>query len=828
MAKYDAKELNEKLEKLNKSLEPIVENIDALNNQTNVISDNGEFSGEFAKSIQSYYSEVHLKALEAIANTIIHINVMSKKIVNDAKEIDSSADAKINNEYLISDQIKQLKETSERYGDSRRVIEEQLRRVNDIVNLDLRTDYFYEAAQSADNYLSDIITSIDHFEDNNYTQELQEMLIEFEAMLSYMDSVQAPSGGVNYKSGDITKQPFYQRMTTIMDKMKGVWVEEFQKLSFDPVNLATGNLVYKRTDLRSIKDQNLTFERFYNSIDTYNGLFGNNWISNYEMKIIKQNNDELEVIFSDGHVEQFKKDPKALRKIYVSETGKKVKAGFGTLDLAEGDIIYSFDPKIGNLSEIRTNGELTRLVYEDKKLVKIASQNGFLKIEYNQDNQISKVSNEIAQAIEYIYQNQKLIQVKENGIKIYEYSYNQNNGLTKIINEEGIVVLENEYDKSNRAIKQIFGDQSVVSYSYDDQQKVTQMTERDGSKTKYYADDQYRHTKIEYADQTVETFKYNQANKVIYKKDPKGNETTYSYDQYNNLIEEINALGYKKNYEYDYQNNLTKVKLENGAIYQFEYSSSSSSKISKIISPNNNQISLEYDDQDNLTQIVGADGGVVKFEYQNKNLIKVESPFQNAQTKYEYNDNNQVVKVINADGGVIKYEYDLNGRMIKQTDPLGNSKQFSYNRKGHITQIINPNGLIVKFKYNSLNKISEIIEGNKVTSFKYNSMWNISKVTFSDGSSKKYTYNSKNRLTSYINELGGNYHYNYDRNGNIKQIYEAMRKVGEFEYDQLNRVVKEEVEGNVKSYSYDNVGNIIKVTNSNQTSQSFEYDLETI
>ena len=56
--------------------------------------------------------------------------------------------------------------------------------------------------------------------------------------------------------------------------------------SKDPVNLSSGNFIYEKDDLVIDGKSPLVFGRFYNSINTYKGAFGNRWNHSFEVKLL--------------------------------------------------------------------------------------------------------------------------------------------------------------------------------------------------------------------------------------------------------------------------------------------------------------------------------------------------------------------------------------------------------------------------------------------------------------------------------------------------------------------------------------------------------------
>ena len=80
--------------------------------------------------------------------------------------------------------------------------------------------------------------------------------------------------------------------------------------SEDPVNLSTGNFIYNKTDLEYMGAAGFSFRRFYNSINTYLGVLGKDWNTNFEVHLRFEpskvfEGDEIIVLKEDGKEERF-------------------------------------------------------------------------------------------------------------------------------------------------------------------------------------------------------------------------------------------------------------------------------------------------------------------------------------------------------------------------------------------------------------------------------------------------------------------------------------------------------------------------------------------
>lgn len=821
--KYDGDELVTEIDKLKIHLGDMLLDMAETKNASDFILNNHDFKGEFAESLKAYYSEVHGKAIEIINSLLIGCGLMGERLKQDGLSLDNVSTAKIDTGYLAGDQKNQVLNAQKAYTENKNAVSKEVTAIADIVSISMPTESVEQKASDAINELSLIESKVSTYAEQTVVTEIRELLEQLGNLLNYMDSCQAPNGNVNYKPGDLARQPFYNKVQTVLDKAKGVWNTEAVKYSNDPVNLATGNLVYEKADISSGGFNPLIFKRFYNSIDSFTGVCGANWIHSFESKIISKTNESISIIFEDGHTETFIKDGTGR---YSSSTLSKLSIGFGSYVLHYNGEERLYSENKGCLESIKQGNTITKLFYTDGNLSSIKRGENHLNLQYSSKGKLEEVKNECGYTVNYKYNNDELVKViSKEGTYVYEY--NSKYGLTRAINPEGVVVLVNKYDEKNRTIKQTFADGSTMYYEYHDNEKKVVMIERNESMTQYFHDDFYRHTKIIHDDNTEETFEYNQFNRPTMQKDRNGNVTLYKYDSKGNRTHIINPNGSVRNFEYDYQNNVTSIRLENGATYDFSYGEYPNVKqLQKIITPNSNETTMSYDERGNLIKLIDVDSAVFKFTYDSKDNM---SSFTNAQghvTYYTYDDENNVTEVDHPNGGKEKFVYDDKNRLISKESVLGHITEYEYNTKDDITKITNPDGTEVCFSYNSLNKIERIIEGEAITKILYDKMWNIKKVIFPNGSSESYQYNKQNRLESYINQLGGIFEYTYDGNGNVISMANAFRTIRKCTYDNMNRVASEIVDSKTSTYEYDAVGNIVQQVDEVGNKQQFFYDLE--
>jgi RHS repeat-associated protein len=114
------------------------------------------------------------------------------------------------------------------------------------------------------------------------------------------------------------------------------------------------------------------------------------------------------------------------------------------------------------------------------------------------------------------------------------------------------------------------------------------------------------------------------------------------------------------------------------------------------------------------------------------------------------------------DGTVVRY--DVVGRQVSSTDANGNVTQWNY-ASGDLASIVDPVGRATTFDYSGEHLASITDPAGRTTQFEHDSAGNLVRVLLSDGSERRFTYDSRNRMTSQVDPRGFTTQYSYDAFG---------------------------------------------------------------
>ena len=241
---------------------------------------------------------------------------------------------------------------------------------------------------------------------------------------------------------------------------------------------------------------------------------------------------------------------------------------------------------------------------------------------------------------------------------------------------------------------------------------------------------------------------------------------------------------------------------------------------------------FEYDDAGRVTKRIWADGSAVEDKYENGRLrLRLEA------------------------GRITRYEYDLMGRPVKtdirQADVGGTSKtsvmKFEYNDNW---QLVKASGsdVTVEFNYDKFGRVVSEKSGTGTVESVYNSRGLLAeKICKINGQTQsfttKYFYDQFYRITRIVSPAG-EYNYEYDKKGYVSSLKgpgyvenRAYDKGGRlvsktlngklfcaYEYDNMNRRTKADINGIKWEYKYDEFGQLVSAKSSDGKSYDYSYD----
>ena len=602
--------------------------------------------------------------------------------------------------------------------------------------------------------------------------------------------------------------------------------------SKDPVNLATGNLVYASTDLTIGGAFPLRFYRFYNAIDEYNGALGFNWHHAFEIKMAELEDGVKEIIFEDGHREKYTPDKKGgfvppagvhkrLYTDYDEETGSR-KYVLKLLNSTK----FEFNEQGRVTVKTDANGNPTEFSYTAGLLTGVSAPSGSLSFAYSSEGLIEAISDHAGRKAIFRYADGNLRSVTDTDGRTFTYSYDKStNRLASVTNPLGNTMLYNSYDGAARTTHQAFPDGGRMKYTYSDKALTTNLTERNGNKIVYHYDKDYRIYKEEFQDGCIEKI-FDSDNNIIRQTDKMGNAWNYEYNGNGRKIKETDPLGNVTEYRYGLANKLTKTIKPNGAEITYKYDSKGNliAKVDEL----GNELKIQYNEAGLPVVLVNERSHELSCAYDERGNRITETDALENTSAYEYDGLNRLIKVAYPEGNTRAFEYTESGKVQKVFDGYGSAMEYTYDSADNIIEIKDFNGGKTTFKYNEMNRLVKKMDvlGN-TRLYEYDHMWNVIRETDENGNARSYEYDDMNRLAAETDEEGNRTEYTYDKNGNRTVETDALGQTTKYRYDRLNRKTETVNKESAKSaIEYDAVGNTVRTTDYMGNETGFEYDLK--
>jgi len=477
--------------------------------------------------------------------------------------------------------------------------------------------------------------------------QMEDFLIHTPLTVNYDDfkaSLDVTSARCNALMEDSMKALKKLLMNIKGEETKSVWYSK------DPVNLCTGNFIYSHTDLTIKSGEPFIFRRFYNSVNDRCGVLGRDWNHNFEIRLETDGQERI-LSLEDGKEERFIMTSTGVYMPVFQSNGTLTSIDGGYEYCTREQKKYQFDTKGCCVKQKTLTDGCVFLFYETaeegKRLKKIERESGeFFELTYS-DGYLCAVSDHTGRRIEYKLENDLLIGVSTPNGYWHQYQYTVNGKLECIQNPEKVITVENEFDEQMRTTRQHFPDGGKMSYSYHDEKREIEVTERNGSKIVYVHDEKFRDIKHIYRN-GEERFEYNKRNQRTVFVDKSGNKTQYAYDQHGNRTRIINPLGNRMDFQYNECNQLNYAAIDG-----------------------KQKVRNHYDEFGNLVKTQDGEGNTYQFHYKRPG---------------------QAEQIIQPDGGVVGLEHDIRGNIISLTDPNGVVRRFVYDDLNQVVETIDRNG----------------------------------------------------------------------------------------------------------------------------------------
>ena len=542
----------------------------------------------------------------------------------------------------------------------------------------------------------------------------------------------------------------------------------------DPVDLATGLFVMKKTDLFLRDVIPVTLTRTYRQADSISRSFGIGTTNGYEFRLWRptlSNYDDVALILPDGaRIEYDRIDggtgfvdmvlehtstPTAFYKSRVTWNGNgfdlKLKDGT-VLVFGDNAPLQSIRDRFGNtITLVRPTGQ-------GGPIARIVSANGrWIALTYDTSQRITQATDNLGRTVTYTYDSGRLWKVTDAAGGVTEYTYDTSHRMLTIKDPRGITYLTNTYDSNGRVATQTLADAGEYEFDYtlDGSGNVTQtdVTNPRGfirrvtfnAQGYHLTDTEALGTSVE---RTTTLTRQSGTQFVTSIVDQLNRETTFSYDTNGKVTSVTRLAG-------------TSDAVATSFTYEPAYQ-----QVASITDPLNHTTTFTYDYEGRLTAVADA---------------------LNHQTTFTYNPSGQAITVTNALNKTSTLGYS-GGDLVSVTSPLGQVTSIFSDGAGRVLRTHDASGRWTRTEYGALDLVTKIIDGlGGETSFTYDGNGNVLTLTDARGKTTTWTYDDMDRVATRTDPLTRQESFAYDLNGNVKTWTDRKGQVTTYSYDALDR-----------------------------------------
>ena len=410
------------------------------------------------------------------------------------------------------------------------------------------------------------------------------------------------------------------------------------------------------------------------------------------------------------------------------------------------------------------------------------------------------------------------------------YTYDAQQRLTKATNAAG----ESErytYNEQNVILERQLAGGASFYWEWEKEGKSARCIHHWASFTQmdaHYAWDDNGSVTVTNADGSEEVYTHDDKARLVAKVDPDGAEHLKAYDDKGRLIAEKDPMGAVTEYQYNEAGRLIAVIPPEDAPTTYEYYKG----FVRVVNRGTAKWVYWRNDQGDITEQVDPDGNSTHYTYDRQGrLLEIRHP-DGSRHQLGWNNLGQLLEERLPDGGQRKYRYDALGRQITRQAETGAITHYQWDAANRLAQITLPGGATRAFTYNPYGRVTaERDEMGRITRYEYaNNLHLVSRRINPDGSQLRYSYdNARLLLTEIENERGEHYHLDYYSNGLIQQETGFDGRRTAYEYDLNGKLLKKTEFGDdgselVTEYQRDAAGRLLVKTLPDGEEIHYSYD----
>lgn len=594
----------------------------------------------------------------------------------------------------------------------------------------------------------------------------------------------------------------------------------------DPVDVATGDVLYPDEDLVLPGVLPLALTRSHSSSCRWGQWFGRSWASSFDERLVVTDDDFIHVK-PDASLAAFPR-PGVDGATVTAKHGlparlREVDDGWEILDPRSGlrrrfvgaALTVAGERSIPLVEIVQDGDSITFLRDEAGRPVEVRHSGGYRVIVETGDERITALSflgerdtPMLVRRYEYSAHGDLAAVIDESGSP-FRFSYDDAGRLLRWVDRNGFSY-DYLYDEQGRCVDQ-GGDQGVLSFRYsylpdpeDPEGSVTVAAPLGGAATAYHIDGSFR---------------------VVRTEGPGDTSTTQTWTETGQVATRTDALGRRVRFDYSAAGNLVRAERPDGSVESCDYETldGGAERLIAVTQPDGGRWTMHY----------GADG----------RRSRVEDPTGSV-TGFAYNDRGHVVATIDPLGSRTDFVLDGAGLVLAVSHPSGRRLSVGRDAFGRVVEADSPESSVragwspggrplwrrdeagvEQWRYDAQgNVVERVDQSGSVSTFTYGAFDLRLSAAEPDGATTWFTYDSALRLVGVQNPARSDWTYRYDDRGNLVEERDYNGATTTYDYDAANQLVRRtNGAGQSLDFGYDLLGRVASKRTVEETT-SFEYD----
>ncbi|WP_062214456.1 polymorphic toxin type 28 domain-containing protein [Streptomyces sp. NBRC 109706] len=372
-------------------------------------------------------------------------------------------------------------------------------------------------------------------------------------------------------------------------------------------------------------------------------------------------------------------------------------------------------------------------------------------------------------------------------LRAFEYDVAGN--LAKVFDSSGMP-LTFDYDDQHRMIRWQDRNDTWYAYTYDGAGRCVHTTGTDRVlEYRYvYEEEHLRTTTINsLGHRTV--YQLNDRYRLVSTTDPAGHTTHQEWDDSNRLVAITDPLGRVRRHEYDQDDNVTTIVLPLGNRVFCEYNALGC--LTAVVHEDGTSWSFEYDAAGNCTSALDAAGRRTRYAYDAHGGITGITDALGEETRIRRDAAGLLREAIDPAGSITTITRDSFGRPVWIFDSRVGETGFEWSTDGHLLRRSSSTGTSETYERDPEGNLLTHTDGDgRVTSFTYGPFDLPISHTTPDGATHSFERDTELRLVQVTNPLDQSWRYDYAPNGWLNTETDFGGRTTTYEHDAAGQLTR--------------------------------------